>query len=120
MKAIHPELIGAKIQFAPGAGGCYGQLDNRYFMTEYLDSTGMFREEGGKMYRCSDEGTEGLGEFEIRSGKTTQVIMRNNMATVKWIDTDNSGTWTKGDELEDFTTYDGTSLMMRYEVTYLD
>lgn len=103
-----------------GGGGCHGELDERFFMTEYLDSTGMFKEEGGKMYRCSHGGTEGLGEFEIRPGKTTQVIMRNNMATVRWIDTDKSGTWTFGDILTDHTTYDGTPLMMRYEVTYLD
>ena len=114
--------LDSNVSFTPegGGGGCHGQLDDRFFMTEYLDSTGMFKEEGGKMYRCSNGGTEGLGEFEIRPGKTTQVIMRNNMATVKWIDKDNSGTWTYGDALEDHTTYDGTPIMMRYEVTYLD
>ena len=99
---------------------CPLDRDSRGFFIEYNDSTGMFTEAGGKIHRCRSGGSEGLGEFEIRAGKTTQVIMRMNISHIEWIDTDSSGNWSDGDKLDNFETFDGSPLMMRYEVKYLD
>jgi len=43
-----------------------------------------------------------------------------NISHIEWIDTDSSGDWSDGDKLDNFETFDGSPLMMRYEVKYLD
>jgi hypothetical protein len=44
--------------------------------------------------------------------------MRMNISQIDWIDNDKSGDWSDGDELDNYQTYDGSPLMMYYEVTY--
>lgn len=99
---------------------CERSQETRGFFIEYLDSTGMFTQKNNSILRCTNNGTEGLGEFEIRAGKTTKVIMRNNISGMDWIDVDGSGDWTEGDKLDNWTTYDGSGLMMKYEIEYVD
>lgn len=99
---------------------CPQSKDTRGFFSEYFDSTGMYTEDKGVLHSCRTGGSEGMGAFEIRPDKKTQVIMRNNIASIDWIDTDNSGDWSEGDKLDNWQTYDGTSLMVRYEIVYLD
>ena len=108
------------LAITPNTTNCPQSKDSRGFFSEYYDSIGMYTEENGILNRCRDGGSEGMGGFEIRPDKKTQVIMRNNIASIDWIDVDNSGDWSEGDELDNWETYNGTPLMVRYEIKYLE
>jgi hypothetical protein len=97
---------------------CEHDKDGLGFFYQYLDSTGTFFDTEGKLKRCTSDGSEGLGQFSIRAGGKTKVVMRMNISQIDWIDNDKSGDWSDGDELDNYQTYDGSPLMMYYEVTY--
>lgn len=56
--------------------------------------------------------------FEVKAGQTTVLTLQSNMNTVDWDDADDSGTWTAGDSLANWTTVPGTDTMADFIVDY--
>ncbi len=56
--------------------------------------------------------------FEVRAGETTVLTVQSNMNTVDWNDADDSGTWTAGDSLSNWTTVPGTDTMADFIIEY--
>lgn len=80
----------------------------------------------GGLYLINDGGdfellgtNERMGtEFEIRAGQTTILTFQSNFNTVDFTDTDDSGDWTNGDTLSNWTTLPGTETMADFIVEY--
>jgi hypothetical protein len=62
---------------------------------------------------------EKLGGFEIRAAQTTNLTVTVNFNTLDWIDSDSSGTWTDGDDLDNWTAVAGKTTMVDFDVQYL-
>lgn len=61
---------------------------------------------------------ERLGTFEIKPNVTTKLTMRLNIKTIDWHDLDNSGNWSQGDELQNWTLPEGIFTMTDFIIEY--
>lgn len=77
---------------------------------------GMYSVDGGNNFTVTTTGEKMGTAFEIIAGKTTQLTLRNNLDTLDWNDADNSGNWSAGDSLDNWTTIPGTTTMVDFIV----
>lgn len=63
---------------------------------------------------------ERLGGFEIRAGVTTHLTFLSNLDAVTWLDNDESGDWSQGDQVGGVTGLPGTETMGDFVVEYVE
>lgn len=73
-------------------------------------------DDNGNFYLYHDG--EKLGTFEVLVDINTKVTMRLNIQTIDWHDNDNSGDWSYGDELSNWTLPEGIDTMSDFIVEY--
>lgn len=79
---------------------------------------GLFDKDQGGRFTLQNQNEKIGSQFEILPGRTTTVTLRSNFFTLDWDDTDDSGTWSTGDSLSNWTTVPGTDTMADFIVNY--
>ncbi len=91
-------------------------LEPNDLLTNYLGEDGLYElEDGVFVLRYPDEK---LGTFEILPDKNTRITTRINIVSIDWHDNDNSGVWSDGDELSNWSLPEGVTTMSDFIVEY--
>lgn len=82
----------------------------------HIGDGGFFPVEGGVF----DEpyADEKIGGFEMRNGVVTKLTSRMNLSGLDWYDHDDSGDWSEGDEISNWTVPPGVTTMSDFLVSY--
>ncbi len=87
------------------------QLATNAAFVAIFGSTGEFTVTNGNIDKV---GNNSFSPVTVTSGQTTNITIRINIVTVDWVDNDNSGDWTTGDEIENQTLASGTNNVVSF------